>query len=252
MNRRTFLKSSGLAATASILGCVPQTRISIGSQRRLSARPSQPRGKLAPAGLQGLGPGGVRDGYIYVPEHHSPDQPLPLLVLLHGATGASTSFFGTYGRRAEEARFIVLAPDSRQYTWDIALGGFEDVAFINTALAQVFEKCAIDPKRIAIGGWSDGASYALTLGLTNGDLFDHIIAFSPGFLGGVEQHGAPKIFVAHGTEDQILPIDNASRRIVPELRRAGYTVDYREFNGGHRTPLDIQDAAMSWLRAEYS
>ena len=252
MNRREFLTTGGVAVTASLLGCVPQTRISIGSQRRLRARPSAPNGKLAPAGLQGLGLGGVRDGYLYVPERHSADQPLPLLVLLHGATGASTNFFGTYGKRAEEARFIVLAPDSRQYTWDLALGGFADVAFIDSALALVFEKCAVDPKRIALGGWSDGASYALTLGLTNGDLFDHVIAFSPGFLGGVEQHGAPKIFVAHGTEDQILPIDNASRRIVPELRRAGYNVDYREFTGGHRTPVEIQDAAMSWLRAEYS
>ena len=252
MNRRDFLTTGCAALSASLLGCVPQTRISIGSQRRLSTRPSAPKGTLAPAGLQGLGLGGVRDGYIYVPEHHTVDQPLPLLVLLHGATGASTNFFGTYGKRAEEARFIILAPDSRQYTWDIALGGFDDVAFINNALASVFEKCAIDPKRIAVAGWSDGASYALTLGLTNGDLFDHVVAFSPGFLGGVEQHGAPKIFIAHGTEDQILPIDNASRRIVPELRRAGYNVDYREFKGGHRTPLEIQDAAMTWLRSEYN
>lgn len=31
-------------------------------------------------------------------------------------------------------------------------------------------------------GFSDGASYALSLGLPNGNLFSHIVAFSPGFM----------------------------------------------------------------------
>ncbi len=31
-------------------------------------------------------------------------------------------------------------------------------------------------------GFSDGASYALSLGVPNGDLFTHIVAFSPGFM----------------------------------------------------------------------
>ena len=31
-------------------------------------------------------------------------------------------------------------------------------------------------------GFSDGASYALSLGAANGDLFTHIAAFSPGFM----------------------------------------------------------------------
>jgi phospholipase/carboxylesterase len=221
--------------------------------RRLTSRPPKtpPTGKLAIAGLQGLGLGGLRDGYLYVPESHTADHPLPLLVLLHGATGSATNFFGTYGKRAEDAKFIVLAPDSRASTWDIAVGGYFDVAFIDRALAMVFEKCAIHPQKIAIAGHSDGASYALTLGLTNGDLFDHVVAYSPGFLAGVEQHGTPKIFIAHGTEDTILPIDNASRRIVPQLRRAGYDVDYREFRGGHRTPPEIADAGMRWLKDAY-
>jgi len=233
--------------------CVPSAGSQPRSARRLTSRPPKnpPAGKLLAPGLQGLGVGGLRDGYIYVPEGHTAEHPLPLLVLLHGATGSATNFFGLYGKRAEDAKLIILAPDSRGTTWDIALGGFEDVAFIDRALASVFQSCAIHPQKIAIAGHSDGASYALTLGLTNGDLFDHIVAYSPGFLGGVEQHGVPKIFIAHGTEDTILPIDNASRKIVPQLRRAGYDVDYREFRGGHRTPPEIADAGMRWLKAAY-
>jgi predicted esterase len=40
----------------------------------------------------------------------------------------------------------------------------------------------VDRSAICCSGFSDGASYALSLGLSNGDLFSHILAFSPGFM----------------------------------------------------------------------
>jgi predicted esterase len=94
---------------------------------------------------------------------------------------------------------------------------------------------AIDPARVAIGGFSDGASYALSLGLTNGDLFSHVLAFSPGFMAPAGQEGSPRIFVSHGTRDAVLPIDRCSRRIVPTLRRAGYDVAYASSTAATRS-----------------
>ncbi len=55
-------------------------------------------------------------------------------------------------------------------------------------------------------GFSDGASYALSIGLTNGDLFTHVVAFSPGFASPVTYTGKPPVFVSHGTHDEVLPI----------------------------------------------
>ena len=40
----------------------------------------------------------------------------------------------------------------------------------------------VDRQRVCASGFSDGASYALSLGAANGDLFTHIAAFSPGFM----------------------------------------------------------------------
>src|SRR6185312_17238913 len=100
----------------------------------------------------------------------------------------------------------VLAPNSRDKTWDAIGGSFGvDVAHLNRALERVFEKVAIDPARLAIGGFSDGASYAISLGLINGDLFNSIVAFSPGFVIDGTPHGTPRIFISHGTRDHILP-----------------------------------------------
>ena len=96
-------------------------------------------------------------------------------------------------------------------------------------------------------GYSDGASYALSLGLANGDLFSHVLAFSPGFLAPTGQRESPRIFVSHGIRDGWLPIDSCSRRIVPRLERAGYEVRYRELDGGHVVPPDVACEAASWF-----
>jgi len=85
--------------------------------------------------------------------------------------------------------------------------------------------CNVDPKHLALGGFSDGASYALSLGMTNGDLFTALMAFSPGFSRPAANRGKPRIFVAHGRQDQILAIDATSRPIVRSLKKDGYDVE---------------------------
>ena len=78
---------------------------------------------------------------------------------------------------------IIMSPQSQSSSWDVIRGGYgPDVEVMDQALHALFAKCNIDPGRCSIGGFSDGASYALSLGVTNGDLFSHIIAFSPGFM----------------------------------------------------------------------
>ena len=142
----------------------------------------------------------------------------------------------------------MLAPDSRGVTWDMVSGYFgPDVDFIDRALGIAFASAAVDPARLAIGGFSDGASYGLTLGLMNGDLFTHVVAFSPGFTMVKRAVGQPSIYISHGTRDDILPIHSTSRRLAPALKKAGYEVRYREFAGPHTVPPDIAREAFAWL-----
>lgn len=188
-----------------------------------------------------------RDAILRVPRK-APNQPLPLLVLLHGATGGGERILRRLGTATDAAGVAVLAPDSRESTWDAMGGRFgADVHFINRALERVFETVAVDPERIAIGGFSDGATYALSLGLINGDLFTRVVAFSPGFIVDGTPHGHPRFFVSHGTDDSILPIDQCSRRIVPALQKRGYDVTFREFPGGHEVPEAIAREGLAWV-----
>lgn len=199
-------------------------------------------------GTYPLGITSGRDGLIYIPAGYKADQPMPLVVLLHGAGGDARGGLSILQSLADEFNLILLAPESRGRTWDFILDGYgPDVAYIEKALAQTFGRYKIDASRLAVGGFSDGASYALSLGITNGGLFTHVLSFSPGFMDASRPEGKPRIFNSHGTRDQVLPIDRCSRRLVPDLQRRGYEVIYREFDGPHTIPYDMAREAVAWF-----
>jgi predicted esterase len=197
--------------------------------------------------MQPLGLADTRDGLLYVPTGYQPAQPAPLALMLHGAGGDAQGGLFPLLDLADAAGIILVAPESRGRTWDVIMGRYGlDVEFVDRALAQAFDRYTVDPAHLAVGGFSDGASYALSLGLTNGDLFSHVLAFSPGFMAPARREGAPRIFVSHGTRDEVLPIDMCSRRLVPALQRAGYQVRYEEFDGPHTVPPAISAEALDW------
>ena len=217
---------------------------------RLRARPGQSGADERPVGLLPLGLGTDRDGLLFVPERARAGGPLPLIVMLHGAGGNAGGGLAPFLDRAEDAGLILLAPESRGRTWDVLLGGYgPDVAFVDRALEQTFRRYAVDGEHVAVEGFSDGASYALGLGLANGDLFRRIIAFSPGYVPAFTAEGQPTVFISHGTGDEVLAIDRCSRRIVPALQRRNYDVRYREFEGGHEVPAGIAEDALTGLSA---
>jgi phospholipase/carboxylesterase len=204
-----------------------------------------------PTGLRALGVDTGRAALLYLPAGYRADRPTPLVVMLHGAGGNPRRVLGFVTALADSVGVILLAPQSASMTWDVIRGRYgPDVAFIDRVLGYVLAQYAVDTTRLAIGGFSDGATYALSLGITNGDLFTHVVAFSPGFMVPAAQRGAPRLFVSHGTTDPILSIDACSRRIVRRVRDAGYDVLYREFEGGHTVPAAVARAAFTWLTAD--
>jgi predicted esterase len=199
-------------------------------------------------GLRSLGLRAERDALLYVPESSSKHENAALIVSLHGATRGPERGIELLRSLADEHGFLLLAPASTGRTWDVIEDSYgPDPVSINSSLSRVFEMRKIDPDRIAMAGFSDGASYSLSVGLANGDLFRAVFGFSPGFVVPGEPVGKPPVFISHGTRDQVLNIDSCSRRIVPELQREGYRVTYREFDGPHTLPPDVAAEAMRWF-----
>jgi len=221
--------------------------------------PARSSTQAANAGLQKLS---GRNGLLYVPTGHA--GPLPLLILLHKSSGSPKEWFSggeSFAPYAENGRFIILAPESPGLSWGTGPKnwGYDNVA-INRALEEVFVRCPIDRNHLAIGGFSDGASFALSLGLANGDIFGYVIAFSPGFivkahargrLGNNNEVQIPLVYIAHGTGDNVLPIASTSRIFASSLRKNGYKVELHEFSGSHHLSRQVADQAMAWLTAAF-
>src|SRR4051812_44174374 len=249
MQRREFLKISAVAGLAVACRSTDEPQVSLDSAT-ISARPVPFTG-TAPRGFHRFGLWQKDDAYLYVPPSYSDGTPAPLLVLLHGAGGRASNFEANLPSRVDDKGIVVLSFDSSVGTWDrFALGGFgPDIERMNMALDYAFRHVSVDPAHIGIGGFSDGASYALTVGLPNGDLFKGIIAFSGGAVLNPGVRGKPPIFVSHGTADPVIPISVSRDGFVPELVGQGYTVTFREFVGGHQVPAAIANEAYSWFAA---
>jgi len=248
VNRREFGTLAGAAVIGVLSGAACRAAGMAETAGRLNARPRKvPKPGLPPPqpGQRALGLRANRDATIRIPPN--PAGAMPLLVLFHGAGGAGERMLARVSAYTDEAGIAVLSPSSEDATWDAIRGDFAgDVSMIDKGLTKVFDELPIDPKRVIAGGFSDGASYALSLGLINGDLFKHILAFSPGFIVSGEERDRPKIFISHGMEDPILPYERCGKRLAAELKGRGYDVTFKDFHGGHEIPPDIGRAGMAW------
>ncbi|MCO4878963.1 MULTISPECIES: alpha/beta hydrolase [Paraburkholderia] len=215
---------------------------------RLSFTPADAAKPPLPPGRNRLGIAGERDAILFVPSGLDARERVPLIVMFHGAGGFPEKVLPFIEEHAERDRFLVLAPHSMYATWDIVIGGSgPDLERLDRALVEVTSRYRIDRNRLAFAGFSDGASYALSIGITNGDIASHVIAFSGGFMSVFTQEGAPKVFIAHGLADEQLPIETSGRANAARLKAAGYDVSYIEFNGPHAIQPAIAGMAIEFF-----
>ena len=174
-------------------------------------------------------------------------KPRGLILAFHGAGGSPREGLFIFREAWDEPGLVLLAPGSLGNTWS-ALHNRQDrdLETVNRALAETWKRCQIDRRRIAVGGFSDGATHALSIGLQNGGIFRSVMALSPGGLLDVERQGKPRVFIAHGTGDDVLPYSRSRKSIVPVLKGSGYSVTFRSFAGGHEVPASISRAAVRW------
>jgi predicted esterase len=231
----------------------------------LSVQPRPPAvAAPVPSGLIDLGGA----NFFYVPAGLDQTRPAPLLVLLHGAGGSATSMIHRLSGEADRRGIVLLGVKSRRYTWDAILAArgeaadnglgihavqpfADDPVRIDNALAALFARVAIDPARIGLAGFSDGASYALAIGTANPRLFRAVIAFSPGLnlaRRGLALGGQP-VFVSHGRQDPVLPYRVSEGEISERLRANGAALTFRAFDGVHEVPDAVAAEAIAFFLA---
>jgi len=252
VNRRQFLLSTAaLPLIAAATACAGSTEPTYGPARlRLQARP---RTRGVPLGDDVILGADLQRAYIRVPATYTPAQAAPLIILFHGSGGRGDTMVSAFASRTDGIGAVALAPNSTSGTWDAIESGYgPDVAFLNEAIDQTLKRCSIDVNRIALLGFSDGATYAISLGVSNGDQLAGVVAHSPGYYIEDDPRGTPSFFISHGTSDLIQPIEDSSRPIVAALRARGSSVTYVEFDGRHEVPEDIADQAFAWLSDRFA
>lgn len=208
---------------------------------------------------------------LYVPPDARPDEPLPLVVSLHGGggthwTGARLAVGeGTLAARgpnrrpdvwplAPTERMYILAPIGDRSASILPWHGYGEINVL-TALDHVTGRYAVDENRIYVTGASDGGTGSWWFGVRYPDRFAAIYVVS-GATGGMLPFAMNvshvPMRVVHGTHDRILPVGYA-RSMVEQVQQFNGTVEYEEVDRGHNvTDLCYTDgAALRWL-AQYT
>ena len=199
----------------------------------------------SPAIVQHIAPSAV----AYVPATITGSA--PLIVVLHGAGGDARYFLDQFKHDADRRGAILLSVQSSGRTWAQRKPTDDeaDVANIRTAIADLTEKALIDKGRTTVLGFSDGASYALSIGMAYPGLFRTIVAFSPGYaFAPLNIDTEQRIFIAHSRRDPILPAANV-RDMIKGLEAAGYSPEVHWFNGGHEIDPQLKNAALDFALA---
>jgi predicted esterase len=138
----------------------------------------------------------------------------------------------------------------------VAPSGRPDLDFLEYAYDQIFRRYPVDAERLGLLGYSDGASYALSVGLSNPELFRAVMAWAAGFVA-IEHEAAaqdtrrPAVLIEYGTHDELFPFEQVAVPMREQLEAFGCTVTFRVDQGGRHWPSgEFQDEALDWFFSE--
>ncbi|MCA9837821.1 MAG: prolyl oligopeptidase family serine peptidase [Trueperaceae bacterium] len=167
---------------------------------------------------------GLERHYILrVPETISPEQPLPLVILLHGrgGNGASMERITKFTDLLTTHSFIAVYPDGIDGQWNYVRGipgypeSVDDSQFLLHLIDHIAESYPVDRKRLYVTGFSNGGFMTQRLACEVPDVFAAFASVGAAGFGGMpsicEHDTAVSFLFMHGTFDAVVPWDGYSR-----------------------------------------
>jgi phospholipase/carboxylesterase len=214
---------------------------------------------------------GPQRAALFTPDEIDPARRYPLLAVLHGAGRQDELLMKAYRDEAERRQALFLVPRSRGMTWDLVVAATQgasaqdpgaaaskrpDLDFLEYAYDLIFRRYPVDAARLGLIGYSDGASYALSVGLSNPDLFRAVMGWAAGFVA-IENEAAapgtprPAVLVEYGSHDELFPFEQVAVPMREQLEAFGCAVTFRVDQGGRHWPSgQFQDEALDWFFSE--
>jgi phospholipase/carboxylesterase len=211
---------------------------------------------------------------LHLPKKFDKKKSYPLVIGLHG-NGGNADGFDPAWKLFGNPDFIFAAAEGpypymlgyrskmKQCSWEIQIQdeelwkradplSVEYIIGIARYLSDLYQVHSV-----YLLGHSQGASYAYITGIKNPDLIRGIMCFGgqiPSMdksysllsLDDIEKAKNLRVFIAHGTNDEMLNIKHAreSKRL---LEQNGFDVTYVEFNGGHELDQQALKKAAGWI-----
>lgn len=217
----------------------------------LAYREPEARDEPPPTGAVTIEHGPQR-ALLLTPNEIDPARRYPLFVVLHGAGRQDELLARTFQSEPENRQALFLIPRSLHPTWDLIAGaGRPDLDFLTHALDLVQRRYPVDPDARALIGYSDGASYGLSVGLSNPHVFSAVLGWAAGFKV-IEEPPAgspkPRILLEYGTHDPLFPFEHVALPMRDDLERLGYDVAFLvDQNGKHWPRGDFHSDALDWF-----
>ncbi len=207
----------------------------------------------------------IRTYHVHIPALAAPSSGFPLLIMLHGGTGNGGRLVQKSGfsQLADQEGFIVAYPDGtgllqNRYTWN-AYGccgyaqrkNVDDVGFISALIDQMIADFDVDPSRVYVAGFSNGAMMTFRLAC---ELSGKIAAAAP-FAGSLNADACPAtepvpILIMNGEDDQNVPVaggtsdsrGSESQRDRVDKPTAFAVETWVTINGCSSTPSDVDSS----------
>jgi predicted esterase len=219
----------------------------------LRAEHAVPETDEAPAGTGRIAHG-EQVAWVVTPPAIEPGRAYPLVVVLHGAGRQDELIVKGLQAERERREALFVVPRSLGMTWDLIAGGDgADLRFLDGVLHSLYRRYRIDPARQAIVGYSDGASYALAIALSNPRRFAAVMAWAAGFLA-IDTPNLrpddpkPRVLLEYGTHDQLFPFEQVAVPMRDALTRMGYALEFRVDEGGIHWPRrEFMGDALDWF-----
>jgi phospholipase/carboxylesterase len=210
--------------------------------------------------------------WIRVPADFNPEKPYPLVILLHGRGGNGEQFLKV-ANKLDTLHFVYAAPQAPYYIDDTQNGFqyFPRVAqgdsasywqaaqltadWIVSCAHAVGKYCKIDSNKFWVIGFSQGGAMAHLMGLLcPNDVAGY--AACGGYLmkdfatserlQKMKKKGV-KVFIGHGTEDQVVTPDEA-QTARETLTSKGIDLSFHTYAAGHTLPDSMRQDLTVWLQ----